>query len=152
MPAALAGTAFPMPFAPGTEIVCMQGNNTMTAQSSHGPDQLRYALDLNGTTGVVMTNLDVLSVFHEIPVCVSYEIAGRSGAAREFPGQTTPLEGVRPQCVKRAGWSSDISGVRHHRDLPRAAREYVEWVENEIGVPIELLSVGPERDAVIPRA
>jgi adenylosuccinate synthase len=113
---------------------------------------LRYALELNGATGVVMTNLDVLSVFGEIPVCVAYEMPGQSGPVREFPGQTASLDGVRPQFVKRPGWSTDVSGVRVYRDLPRPAREYVEWVESEIGVPIELLSVGPERDAVIPRS
>jgi adenylosuccinate synthase len=112
---------------------------------------LRYALDLNGTTGLILTNLDVLSVFDQIPVCVAYDVPGRKGAVHEYPAELPALDAVRPRFEKRPGWKTDISGVRRYADLPRAAREYVEWVEERIGVPIEMLSVGPEREAVIPR-
>jgi adenylosuccinate synthase len=113
---------------------------------------LRYALELNGATGLVLTNLDVLSVFDEIPVCVAYEVPGRREPVRAYPGELAALEGVRPRYETKPGWSADIGGVRRYAELPRAAREYVEWVEEEAGVPIELVSVGPERQAVIPRA
>jgi adenylosuccinate synthase len=113
---------------------------------------LRYALDLNGTTGLVLTNLDVLSAFAEIPVCVAYEVPGRSAPVTEYPADLPDLQAVRPRYERRAGWKVDVSGVRRWADLPPAAREYVEWIEERIGVPIEMLSVGPERDAVIPRA
>ncbi len=112
---------------------------------------LRYALDLNGATGMVLTNLDVLSVFEEIPVCVAYDVPGRKQPVHEYPAELPALDGVRPRYEKKRGWGNDISGVRRYADLPRAARDYVEWVEEQIGVPIELLSVGPEREAVIPR-
>jgi len=112
---------------------------------------LRYALDLNGATGLVLTNLDVLSVFDEIPVCVAYDVPGRKGPVREYPAELPAFDDLRPRYEKKRGWKSDISAVRHFGDLPRAARDYVEWVEEEIGVPIELVSVGPEREAVIPR-
>jgi adenylosuccinate synthase len=113
---------------------------------------LRYALDFNGATGLVLTNLDVLSVFDEIPVCVAYELEGRKGALTEYPSDLPALEGARARYEKKSGWKTDISNVRRYADLPRATREYVEWVERSIGIPIEMLSVGPERDAVIPRA
>jgi adenylosuccinate synthase len=113
---------------------------------------LRYALELNGTSGLVLTNLDVLSVFDQIPVCVAYELPGHNGPLREYPGGLPGLESVRPRYERRPGWRTDISGVRRWDDLPRMARDYVEWVEEKVGVPIELLSVGPEREAVIPRA
>lgn len=113
---------------------------------------LRYALEMNGTTGVVMTNLDVLSAFDEIPVCTAYDVPEKGlRGVREVPAHLSSLAGVEPRYEHRPGWRADISGVRGYGDLPRAAREYVEWVEEEIGVPIELLSVGPEREAVILR-
>ena len=112
---------------------------------------LRYALDLNGATGLILTNLDVLSVFEEIPVCVAYDVPGRKAPVEAFPAELPSLDEVRPRFERRAGWGSDIGSIRRYGDLPRAAREYVEWVEERIGVGIEMLSVGPERDAVIPR-
>ena len=112
---------------------------------------LRYALELNGATGLVLTNLDVLSVFDEIPVCVGYDVPGQKTPAGEYPAHLPDIAGVRARYEKRAGWRADIGAARRYSDLPRATREYVEWVEERIGVPIELLSVGPERDAVIPR-
>jgi len=112
---------------------------------------LRFALELNGATGWVMTNLDVLSGFDEIPVCVGYEYEGRG--ARDpgiFPGHLAGLDGVKPVLEMRPGWRDDISGVRHYSDLPQVVRDYVQWVEGQVGSPIDLLSVGPERDQVIP--
>jgi adenylosuccinate synthase len=112
---------------------------------------LRYALELNGATGLILTNLDVLSVFSEIPVCSAYELPGRRGAVSQYPCELAAIDPVRPRYERLPGWSSDISRVRRYADLPAATRAYVEWVEERIGVPIEMLSVGPEREAVIPR-
>ena len=112
---------------------------------------LRYALELNGATSLILTNLDVLSVFDTIPVCVAYDVAGRRGPVREYPADLPALEDVSPRYERRAGWRTDIAGVRRYTELPRATRDYVEWVEEALGVPIEMLSVGPEREAVIPR-
>jgi len=113
---------------------------------------LRFALELNGASSLILTNLDVLSVFDTIPVCVAYDAPGRREPVREYPSELASLEGLRPRFEKRPGWHTDIAGVRRYADLPRPAREYVEWVEERIGLPIEMLSVGPEREAVIPRA
>jgi len=111
---------------------------------------LRYALDLNGATGLILTNLDVLSAFEEIPVCVAYELPG--GERREeYPAGHARFEDLRPCYERHPGWRTEIGGVREYEDLPQAARDYVEWIEERIGVPIEMLSVGPERDAVIRR-
>jgi len=112
---------------------------------------LRYAVDLNGATGLILTNLDVLSAFDEIPVCVSYDVPGTSGPVTDFPGGLAALESARPRFERLPGWRGDISAVRRYQDLPGEARAYVEWVEERLGTPIEMLSVGPERDAVIPR-
>jgi adenylosuccinate synthase len=111
---------------------------------------LRFALELNGATGWVMTNLDVLSGFDGIPVCTGYNYPSRGD--REpgvYPGHLAGLDDVSPVLETRPGWSEDITGVRHFKDLPQAARDYVHWIEEKVGVPIELLSVGPARDQVI---
>ncbi len=112
---------------------------------------LRFAFDLNGATGWVMTNLDVLSGFDEIPVCIGYEYDDRGDRDPGiYPGHLACLDGVRPIIEMRPGWKEDITAVRHFMDLPEAARGYVEWLETSVGTPIDLLSVGPERDQVIP--
>ncbi len=110
---------------------------------------VRYALELNGAQGWIMTNLDVLSAFSEISVASAYELDGR--AVDRYPAALASLAGVVPRYESRPGWMEDITGVRHYGDLPGAARDYVEWIETLVGVPIVLLSVGPERDQVIPR-
>ncbi len=113
---------------------------------------LRYALELNGATGLVLTNLDVLSAFDEIPVATAYELPERGVRdLATYPAHWPSLEGVRPRYERRPGWRSDLTSIRRWKELPRAAREYVDWVEDLAGVPIELVSVGPEREQVIPR-
>jgi adenylosuccinate synthase len=110
---------------------------------------LRYGLELNGADGWILTNLDVLSTFGEIPVAVAYDVDGVRHD--EFPGAIASLEEVRPIYERRPGWTEDITGVRAYEDLPAAARDYVTWLEERVGVRIVLISVGPERDQVIPR-
>jgi len=113
---------------------------------------MRYALELNGASGVVMTKLDILSDFDEIRVATSYDIptVGLEKVS-EYPASLARLDEVVPRYESRPGWMADITGVRQYEGLPQAARDYVEWVEELIAVPIVMLSVGPERDQVIPR-
>jgi len=110
---------------------------------------MRYALEWNGADGWIMTNLDVLTGFERIGVGVAY-LAGGSRYA-EYPARLPSLEGVEVQYEFLPGWSEPIASLRAYADLPRAARHYVEWVEKKVGVPIVMLSVGPEREQVIPR-
>lgn len=110
---------------------------------------LRYALELNGSDGWIMTNLDVLSGLGDVPVAVAYR---RGGSRFEtFPAHWSSLDGVEVEYVQRPGWTEDLTAVRRFEDLPPAARNYVEWVENAVGVPIRMLSIGPRRDQVIHR-
>jgi len=114
---------------------------------------MRYALDFNGATGVVMTNLDVLSGFEEIKVATSYDVPSRGlTGLTEYPGDLPDLGDVEVQFESHPGWKADITGVRKYEDLPADTRHYVEWVESLIDCPIQMLSVGPERDQVILRA
>ncbi len=111
---------------------------------------VRYALELNGADGWIVTNLDVLSGFAEIKVASAYEVGSRR--FEEYPAALADLSGVSVRWNVHPGWSEDISAVRCFEDLPAAARAYVEWLEERVGSPVLMVSVGPERDQVIPRA
>ena len=111
---------------------------------------VRYALELNGADGWIVTNLDVLSGFPWVRAVTAYEAGG--ARFEEYPAQLADLGAVRPVYESLPGWDEDISAVRVFEDLPATARAYVEWLEERVGTPILMLSVGPERDQVIPRA
>jgi len=110
---------------------------------------VRYALELNGADGWIVTNLDVLSGFKEIRVCTAYDVGGERRT--EWPADLPDVEHVKPIHETLPGWDEDITGVREFADLPQAARDYVAWLEQRVGTPIVMLSVGPDRDQVIPR-
>ncbi len=108
---------------------------------------LRYAVRINGISEIAFTKLDVLSHFESLKVAVGY----RSGEASydEFPRQQRVLYDCEPVYKEVEGWSEDITGIRNYQDLPEKAREYVELVEDIVGVPIATVSVGPARSATI---
>jgi adenylosuccinate synthase len=110
---------------------------------------VRYALELNGADGWIVTNLDVLSGFPEIHVVTGYEVDGRR--FDEYPADLADLASVKPVHTTLPGWDEDLTALRDFGDLPPAARAYVEWLERAVGTPILMLSIGPERDQVIPR-
>lgn len=108
---------------------------------------LRYAAVINGFTELVLTKLDILSGFDELQIATAYEL---DGECIEFPPSTTSELGVvQPIYETMAGWSEDISGARKLEDLPQAARDYIQRVSELCGVPIHMVSVGPERDQVV---
>lgn len=109
----------------------------------------RYALELSGADGLIVTNLDVLTGFDEIQVAVEYTLDGIT--CRQWPAHLASCERVQAQYKSFAGWREDITAVRRFEDLPKQARDYVVWLEGELGVPIVMLSVGPDRAQVIPR-
>jgi adenylosuccinate synthase len=108
---------------------------------------VKYAATLNGITHLAITLLDVLSVVEEIKICVGYEIDGR--LVDKFPMSLTELHHARPVYKDLPGWGVDITWCRMRGDLPEAARDFVGFVEAEIGVPLCMISVGPERDQAI---
>jgi len=109
---------------------------------------LRYAARVNGLDALVVTKLDVLDGFEEIRVLAAYEDGGP--AAGDFGARA--LERCRPVWRAFAGWRSPTTGARAWRDLPLRAREYLEWIERECGVPIQSVSVGAGREAEVARA
>lgn len=108
----------------------------------------KYGCRLQGTTDVAFTVLDVLGYLKEIPVCVGYEINGE--VTTEFP-TTHLLEKAKPVWKVLEGWNCDISGIREYEKLPRLCREYIEFVEEQIGYPITMVSNGPGRNDIIYR-
>ena len=108
----------------------------------------RYGIECQGATTVAMTALDCLSYLEEIPVCVGYEIDGV--VTTDFP--TTPqLKKAKPVLKTLKGWHCDIRGIRDFDKLPAEARAYVEFIEAELGHHIDMVSNGPEREAIIHR-
>ncbi|MBQ2192181.1 MAG: adenylosuccinate synthetase, partial [Clostridia bacterium] len=108
----------------------------------------RYGVLAQGATEIALTKLDVLSYMKEIPVCVEYEVNGERTAEFPFPSR---LPGAKPVEITMPGWGVDISGVRNYDELPEAARNYVEFIEQKLGVRISYVSVGAEREAIILR-
>lgn len=106
----------------------------------------KYGCRLQGATYVAFTVLDVLGYLDEIPVCVGYEIDGE--VTTEFP-TTRLLEKAKPVYKKLPGWKCDIRGIRKYEDLPENCRNYVEFIEEQIGYPITMVSNGPGRDDII---
>jgi len=106
----------------------------------------RYGCELQGTTEVVLSLLDVLGYLDEIPVCTHYEIDGNR--CDVFP-VNSELEKAKPVFKILKGWKSDISNIRNFEELPLEAKEYVNFVEELLGFPITLISVGPKRDDII---
>lgn len=111
---------------------------------------LRYAVRLNDCTGMAITKLDVLSGFDEVKVCRSYRLDGES--IESFPMSADVLEGCEPEYETVPGWREPISGIRELADLPTQVMRYITFIEREVGVPIEIVSVGPEPEATMMRA
>ena len=109
---------------------------------------LRYAVRVNGLTGLVLTKLDVLTGIDPLPVATRY--TGPEGASfDEFPYHQSVLHKARGELVELPGWHEDIAGVRDMGDLPANARAYLEFIEEQLGVPVVMAGVGPARDEMI---
>jgi adenylosuccinate synthase len=109
---------------------------------------LRYAVRLNGLTGLAITKLDVLTGID--PLLVATEYTGPEGARfREFPYHQSILHKVTGSYTELPGWQEDISGARSLDDLPQAARDYLAFIEEYLDVPVVLIGVGPGRDQMI---
>ena len=108
----------------------------------------KYGCRLQGATDVAFTVLDALGYLDEIPVCVGYEIDGE--VTTDFP-VTYKLEKAKPVLKKLPGWKCDIRGIRKFEDLPENCRKYVEFIEEQIGFPITMVSNGPGREDIIYR-
>ncbi len=109
---------------------------------------LRYAARINSLTALAVTKLDVLSGMDRISVCTRYR--GAEGAEFDyFPYHQSVLHHASGEYIELPGWSEDLTECRSESDLPLAAREYLEFVAEHVGVPIALIGVGPSRDEIV---
>ena len=108
----------------------------------------KYGCRMQGTTDVAFTVLDVLGYLDEIPVCTGYELDGV--VTTDFP-TTGKLERCKPVFKVLPGWKEEIRGIRNFDDLPKNCQDYVNFIEEQIGFPITMVSNGPGRDDIIYR-
>jgi adenylosuccinate synthase len=110
----------------------------------------RYIARLNGISDIALTLLDVFDVFEAIEVCVGYEIDG--AIIDTVPARLDDLNRVRPVYERLEGWRTSTVAARQPADLPRQARQYLNFLEERIGAPISLVGVGPGREQIVPFA
>lgn len=108
----------------------------------------RYGCRMQGATEVALTVLDVLGYLNELPICVGYEIDGE--VTRDFPA-TPQLKKAKPVYTTLPGWKTEIRGITKYEDLPENCRNYIEFIEKELEVPITMVSNGPGRHEIIHR-
>ncbi len=112
---------------------------------------LRYAVRLNGITSLALTKLDVLSAFDELQVCTRYRLPDGT-ETRDFPAHQSDFHHAEAVLERVPGWVEPLDGCASLADLPPAARAYVELVERELGVPVDLVGTGAAREQVLARA
>mgnify|MGYP001346407318 FL=1 len=109
----------------------------------------KYSAKVNGLTGIALTKLDILNSFENIKVCTEYELNGRK--IKNMTEALNELQNVKPIYQNIKGWNTDIVDIDSYDKLPYEAKEYIEYLESEIGVPISIISIGPKRHQIINR-
>ena len=107
----------------------------------------RFSARVNGLTGMAITNLDILDTFPQIKICVAYELEGKT--IDNFPSTVAALERCRPIYEELPGWQTDTSDTREYEQLPLEARQYITRLEELVSCPVNLISVGAEREQTI---
>lgn len=108
---------------------------------------LKYAIRVNGITNLSLMKLDVLTGFDKIGVCTAYKINGE--IVHEFPSTAAELEKIEPVIEYFPGWKEDISRILSLKDLPRNCTAYIDFIGNQLGTPIDVISVGPGREQTL---
>jgi len=108
---------------------------------------LKYSIMLNGVTDLIMTKSDVLSSLSSFKVAVAYEIDGKITSQVPY----THTENLKPVYKEFKGWNTDITKIKTFNDLPEELKQYIAFIEKETGIPITIVSVGPDRDETIVR-
>jgi adenylosuccinate synthase len=111
---------------------------------------LRYAKMLNGIDSLVVTKLDVFDSQPEIKVCTGYRFKGQP--IKEMPCEVEMLSQIEPDYKTLPGWRKSTPGIRDVKELPTAARDYLNFISDQLELEIGMISTGPERDAtIVPR-
>lgn len=108
---------------------------------------LKYAIRLNGITSIALMKIDVLSGFQPIKICMGYELNGKK--LTEYPVSPGELAACSPIYEEFAGWDADISKAKSWSELPTSARSYIEFISRSIDRPIDVVSVGPDRNQTL---
>ncbi len=108
---------------------------------------MKYAIRINGITNLALLKLDVLSGFEKIGVCTGYKIGGET--VHEFPSNPTELDKVEPIFEYLPGWKEDLTKINNFKDLPRTATNYIDFVGNQLGTPVDVVSLGPGREQTL---
>ncbi len=108
--------------------------------------QLRYTIMLNGVSQLIMTKLDVLNAFEEIKAATHYHYDGARHGSLPYDLATVP---VVPEYRVFEGWQTSLENIRHYDELPSAARIFLEFISRNLGVPVTIVSVGPERSNLV---
>jgi adenylosuccinate synthase len=106
---------------------------------------LKYSVMLNGATELIMMKADVLDQFESIKICVGYEIDGE--VVEYFPYELN--DGVRPIYVELPGWQTDLTKIKDQNEFPEEFNNYINFIEEEMGIPVSIASVGPNREQTI---
>lgn len=105
---------------------------------------VRYSVRVNGLTGIAMTLLDVLDALESIQVCVAYDYRGER--LEHLPADLEVLRECKPIYETLPGWKTDTTRVKSYEDVPEQAKDYLAFLEQQVGCPIQIVSVGPRRD------
>ena len=108
---------------------------------------LRYAIMINGVTKLIMMKSDVLDGFPTIKACTAYEVDGVE--TRDFPYSIDDAERIRPVYKELPGWNTDLSKATSETEFPKEFTDYISFLEKELGVPVCIVSVGPDRKQTI---
>ena len=107
---------------------------------------LKYTVMMNGATSLIMMKADVMNDFDTIKVAVGYKVNGQ--IIDWFPYEACDTE-IEPVYKEFKGWKCDINNIRNYDELPQELKDYISFIEQETGVPVSTVSVGPDRDATI---
>jgi len=107
----------------------------------------KYSVQINGLTGIALTKLDILDDFDTIKVCTHYDYKGKE--VKYLSSVINDLENVKPVYKEFAGWSQSVMDAKTFADLPHEAKTYIDFLEKELEVDVEIVSVGPKRDQIL---
>ena len=108
---------------------------------------VRYAARLSGIDEISLMMMDVVSMLPEVKICTGYRLRGKT--IDFFPSHVDDLRDIEPIYETIPGWETDVTEVRQWNDLPQAARDYTQRIEELVGKPISIVSVGPDREQTI---
>src|SRR5690606_35403507 len=106
---------------------------------------LKYSVMINGVTELIMMKADVLDAFDIIKICVGYEINGE--VVEQFPFDLS--DEVKPVYVELPGWNTTLSSIKNQEEFPEELNYYISFIEDEMGIPVSIASVGPNREQTI---